>query len=176
MAKDIKKINRELRAQAVKLGLCGQWQKKWDRDLTQEELVELYVDGIDFGIRHDWPSAEYMAKNFDHEVLHENGVWVNEEAEESFKGRMVLNGSCAGDLHFGGIDVVTIYVRHTSSVRIVVDGYAMVFVMLYDKASVEIVNRSVRKQKVITYSDGCSVTYSGDVDIRERSFNDVYKY
>lgn len=176
MKKNIEKINKELRAQAVKCGLCAQWQGEWDRAMSADTLMQMYVRGIDFCIANDWPTTKYMANNFDKEVLHRNGVWVDSDVRghENLK-TIVLNGCCTGELIFSGYDVATVYVRHGSRVRIMVTDWAIVFVRVYDRAEVEVVNQSYRRQSVYTYSDDCTVSYGGDVKIKERDFAKIYK-
>ena len=52
------RLNSELRGHAVSYGLCTQWQGDWQNNKSQQELIGMYIRGIDFCIEHDYPTVE----------------------------------------------------------------------------------------------------------------------
>lgn len=42
------RLNSELRGHAVSYGLCTQWQGDWQTNKSQQELIGMYIRGIDF--------------------------------------------------------------------------------------------------------------------------------
>lgn len=54
------RLNSELRGHAVSYGLCTQWQGDWQNNKSQQELIGMYIRGIDFCIEHDYPTVEYI--------------------------------------------------------------------------------------------------------------------
>lgn len=175
--KDLEALNKDLRTQAINNGLCFQWQNEWTGAEDKDALVQKYVKGLDFCIQHEYPSLDYIRKNFEDEVLNRNGVWVDDNPilKRPLPLHIVLLGACRGFLTFSGFDTCAVYVRHDTKVTINIDGYARIFVFVYDNAQVTINNRSHSVQSAYTYSDNCAITYDGDVRVTERDFNKVYK-
>ena len=157
----------DLKKQAISLGLCAQWQGEWGKP-TDTQLVEKYVRGLDFVIKHDWPTVEYIKEHFDSVLLHEKGVWCDEEVTTPKRSVMVLNGNCTGTLNFSGFEVVSIYVRHTSNVLINVSNFARVSVSVFDGATVQINGHGANKAFVYPYGDKANIIDSGNVVVRPR--------
>lgn len=130
------KLNTELRAEAIRNGLCAQWQADWADDKTPQELIEMYKKGIDFGIAYQYPSNEYIKANFDRDLLNHNLVFVDEDIDldNAPSGVYVLNGECSGTIRLAPWAVATLYLRHDTNVSIEAGDFARVFVRLYDNA------------------------------------------
>lgn len=130
------KLNEELRTQAIKNGLCAAWRHSWESDKTQQELIDMYVKGIDFSLLHDWPSVNFIKANFDRELLNRNLLFVDEDIDldNAPSGVYVLNGECSGIIRLAPWAVATLYLRHNTNIRIIAGDFARVFVRLYDNA------------------------------------------
>lgn len=130
------KLNTELRAEAIRKGLCAQWQHDWADNKTPQELIEMYKKGIDFGIAYQYPSNEYIKANFDRKLLNDNLVFVDEDInlDNAPSGVYVLNGECSGTICLAPWAVATLYLRHDTNVSIEARDFARVFVRLYDNA------------------------------------------
>lgn len=165
-------LQQELKNQAVSLGLCQQWQSEWGTP-NNDELIQKYVKGIDFAIKHDFPSVEFINKSFDKAALHRNGVFCDDEING--KNRvMVLLGGSSGEIDLNGYDVATIYVRHYCKVRITVADFASVIIKVYDSAEVSIDTKGFNKPRIYRYSDKASIFTNGEVVIKERDFSEIY--
>lgn len=130
------KLNTELRAEAIRNGLCAQWQADWADDKTPQELIEMYKKGIDFGIAYQYPSNEYIKANFDRDLLNYNLVFIDEDInlDNAPSGVYVLNGECSGTIRLAPWAVATLYLRHDTNVSIEAGDFARVFVRLYNNA------------------------------------------
>lgn len=133
------RLNSELRSEAVRMGLCAAWQRDWMSDKSQQELIEMWKRGLDFGILHDYPSTDFIKDNFDRALLNRNLVFVDEyiRMNDAPSGIYVINGNCTGLIEFAPWSVATVYVRHTSVLKIVAGPFAKVFVRVYDVARIE---------------------------------------
>lgn len=118
------------------MGLCDEWFGQWADSTGEQELIDKYKRGIDFAIEHDWPSVEFIKANFSERTLHGNLIFNDDEVAlyDAPSGVYIFNGNCRGAVSFGGWTVATVYVRHTSELRIYADGNAKVFVRLYDES------------------------------------------
>lgn len=134
------RLNTELKENAVSLGLCQDWQRnKWGRNLTEEELIGLYKTGIDFCIKHSYPTNDFFKSRGERDTLNRCGVFVDErvDVKDGDNGIYVINGACTGEMSFSTNKVATVYMRHESKVKIKASGFAKVFVRLYDNAEAE---------------------------------------
>lgn len=165
-------LQQELKNQAVSLGLCQQWQSEWGTP-DVDELIKKYVNGIDFAIKHDFPSVDFIDKSFDKAALRRNGVFCDDE----IKGKnrvMVLLGDSSGKIDLNSFDVVTIYARHNCKVRITVADFASVIIKVYDNTEVAIDAKGFNKPRIYRYSDKASILTNGEAIIKERNFSEIY--
>lgn len=140
MYSDMDKLNTELRSQAIDLGLCAKWQSEWVDNRSQQELVDMWKRGIDFALLHNYPSNNFIKANFDRDLLNANLIFVDEYVDMDMapSGIYILNGECSGRIRFAPWTAATIYLRHSSKMNIVAEGFAKVFVRLYDETDVEV--------------------------------------
>ena len=99
------RLNSELRGHAVSYGLCTQWQGDWQNNKSQQELIGMYIRGIDFCIEHDYPTVEYIKGNFDRSLLHQNHIFVDEPVK--FDPDYVLSFG-----KYSGRKLVDVYKKH----------------------------------------------------------------
>lgn len=105
------KLSAKMKSEAVGLGLCQQWTDEWADGTSKDELVEKFVRGIDFCIEHNFPSCEVIRKEFG-DVIHDHGVYVDENVLADDKPTVILNGECVAGLTYSGKSCGDIYVRH----------------------------------------------------------------
>ena len=75
----------------------------------------------------------------------------------------VLNGNCKGTLLFDGFSVCDIYVRHDSEVTIDCSQYCKVFINVYDRAKVNVIQKDIASVYVYIHGEDCIVGTDGDV-------------
>lgn len=159
-----KDISKELKNKAVKLGLCTEWTNEWGNP-TKDELVYKYVRGIDFCIRHNYPSCEYMKKNFDG-IMQKHGVFVDEEINLKNARIVIANGKTCGKIVYDSYSVGTLYVRHDSDLTIEVSDNAFVTIETYDNCKVSVSQKG--NAKVFVYRYGGDIQTSGKVVVKNR--------
>lgn len=132
-------VNEILKSEAINLGLCRKWQREWNIDSTQQELIDKYKRGIDFCIEKNYPSNEFIKRNFSADMLAENLIFIDEhlDMQHAPSGIYILNGSCHGTITFDEWSAATLFVRHETNVKVVVPPFSKVFVRVYDNAEVE---------------------------------------
>ena len=72
-------LNKELKNQAIALGLCKPWQDSWKKDWPTEKMVERMYKGLDFCLKHHWPANDFILKHFDQEFRRNGNVYVNDK-------------------------------------------------------------------------------------------------
>lgn len=159
-------LSEKMKQEAIDLGLCRQWTEEWQDGTTKDEMVEKFVTGIDFCIKHDWPSPDFMQREFG-DVMHSHGVYANEPVRAENAPVVVLNGDCRCEALYEGCSTGDIYVRHVSTLHLRVRFLAKVFVEMYDDCRVTI--DAEEGTKVFVYRHGGEiVSAKGDIVVRER--------
>ena len=164
---ELYEISEDLKMDAVDLGLCAEWTLDWGVAESKEELVEKYVKGIDFCIKHNYPNLAYM-KNFDG-VRQKYGVFVAEPVKAFNLPFLDMNHECSGKVSNDGITVTRGFVRGESKVDIVAMGMSAFHISLYDNSEVNI--RCYDDAKVYIYRFGGSIETNGHkgIYIREKT-------
>ena len=160
-------LNKTLRHMARNHGLCDAWYGEWRNDTTNDELLNMYVRGIDFSINNDWITNDFAKEHFTEEELAEHGIFFDkQELKEYNLPNLILNGSCSGIAEYNHFSVGNVYVRHKSKVKITVWDFAKCFIEVYDNAEVEVINYA--NNRVFVYQHGGNVKTKGDVLVRKK--------
>ena len=159
-------LSDRMKNEAVALGLCAQWTAEWHDNSSKHEMVEKFVKGIDFCIGKNWPSTKDMKKYFG-DVIHDHGVYVDENVDLQNPKIVILNGECVANINYDWMDSGEIYVRHNSSLYLKVKGFSRVFINLLDGAELHVECEDTAKCFVYQYG-GTVVKATGPVNIRDR--------
>lgn len=165
------KVNKELRNKAVSLGLCDTWQKRWMKDKTPQQLIDMYKKGIDFCLESNYPDNKFIKENFTKDILSKNNMFVDEDFYVlNPENDCVILGESQGKLIFDGYAVRDIYINGNADVEIEASDFAKIFVNVYDDAQVVVTQK---KNSVIhVYKHGTGEVLSvGNVTIN-RKYND----
>ncbi len=162
-----KNVSDSLKAEAIKLGLCDQWQAEWGNP-TKDDLCEKYIRGLDFCIEHDFPDISLMKRHFNG-VMQNHGIFADDNEIRLFNpGTVIANGRTTGQAFYDEFSVGQVYVRHQSVLRIVARGNAVVNVRCYDTPRVEIVCKDSARVTVIRHDRGF-LSVSGNVKVINRN-------
>lgn len=163
-------VSEELKKQAISFNLCQQWTDDWGKP-DMDELVDKYIHGIDFCIKNNYPSNEFIKDNFG-EIAERHGVFTDKKDLRIYGfSNVIINGACSGEINLSGFDVSSIYVRHDSNVNIVIKDAAKAIIRVFDNSSVTIDNQA--EDRVFVYRYGGKVFSSGNVLVRNRKFEDL---
>lgn len=166
-------VSEELKKKAIALDLCKEWTDGWVNP-NLDELCEMFISGIDFCIKNDYPSLEYIKKHFG--VIAENhGIFVDTEINLHNPDVAILMGSTKGSIKLSGYTSRDIYVRHNCEVNIKVKDKAKAFIRVFDNAKVTVENESSSRVFVYQYIDRFKgkIDTFGDVLVRVRTFDDL---
>ena len=161
-----KNLGKQLKSQAKSLGACEKGLDNLER-LNEQELVNRYVHFIDFAIDSNFPSNEFIKKNFDKELLHRNNIYVDDFVERrNARQVVVVQGKSTGLLQYDGMTVADVYVRHDSEITIDCSRSSKVFINVYDSAKVNVTQRDGASVYMYLHGDSCSYKADGEVMIR----------
>ena len=127
----------QLRTDGTAKGLCQLYQTKLGACSSVEELVKLFIKGIDFCVNNDFPTLDFMRENFKGKS-EPYGAFVDDEVDASNLTHAVLNGACLACLDYNGYKVARVYARHTSVAAVTVSGHAIVTIDAFDKSELHV--------------------------------------
>lgn len=159
----IKELNKTLREEGRFLGMCDEfYNEKWD--YSQDQLVKKMFKGIDFCLKHHWPTNEFITKNFTKELLRENGVFVDDKYSIcNVQDSLVLGGSSI-KYRYSGRYYGNIRVRDTSIAHVLARGDGLVIIHLFEKACATVRKTDNAKVSIIKHSP--DVLISADEGVR----------
>jgi len=160
-------VSETLKKEAIKLRLCDGWTNDWGTP-TKEELVDMYIRGLDFCIFNNYPSNDFIKKHFG-KIAEDKGVYTDVEIKIINPPIAILNGNTKGEITLSEYSSRDIHVRHNSNIKITVRDYAKAFVHLYDNATVKIVNEG--NARSFLYKKGGTATINGNVLVRNFKLN-----
>lgn len=128
----------QLKKDGISKGLCRMWQWKLKSELNMDNLVQLYVKGIDFCIGEDFPTLEFMRENFKGKC-EEFGIFIDDEVSDLVDSPdVVLNGHCKAMLRYSGYTVARVFARHNSEAAVNVENNAIVTIDAFDDTNLVI--------------------------------------
>ena len=162
-----------LKRKAIELGLCKEWTDGWGNPKL-EQLVEMYIEGIDFCIKNDYPSNEFIKKHFG-KVAENYGVYVDANINLLNPDIVIAQGDTKGSVVLSEFASRDIYVRHNSDITIIIKDHSKAFIRVFDNAKVRVLNQDYGKAFIYKYVDNFkgSIEIEGDVLIRDRVFADL---
>ena len=150
----------QLKQDGIAKGLCRPWQMKLRPGVSTKRLVELFIKGIDFCVKNDYPTLEFMRENF-RGISEPYGAYVDDVVCERNKPDVVLNGYCKGTLEYDGYSVSRVVVRHTSKVSIKAFGYAHLTVDLFDDSTLDLVVAGTKARVIVNKYGNSNAEVSG---------------
>lgn len=159
-------VIQQLKQDGIAKGLCQPWQNKLRDGVSVKRLVDLYVRGIDFCIKNDYPTLEFIRDNFKGKC-EQYGVYIDDSVTEKDRETIVLNGDCKAMLEYGGYSVSTVFVRHNSRASIVASEFANVTIDAFDNSHIVVAVAGKAQMNVNLYGDASVEVIGNGVKIRK---------
>ncbi len=150
-------IGRELAKQAKVKGICQEWYADLTYTNDTDRLLDMYLKGIDFCLKNDYPSNDYIRKNFKGK-MEKFGVHLDESLTVVNESKVVALGACSGTVEIKGYGVSEVFIKHTSDIVVVARDNAFVMVDMFDDSSLNII--AVDNAKVCINRYGGVVNFS----------------
>lgn len=151
----------QLKSDGIAKGLCQEWQKKLHPGVSTKRLASLFVRGIDFCVKNDYPTLEFMRDNFKGRC-EQYGVFVDGVANNDNMPDVVLNGECKCTLSYYGYSVSRVVVRHSSSAIISVFGSAHVTIDTFDNSTIKLYVSGTKSRVLVNKYGNSKVESTGN--------------
>jgi hypothetical protein len=160
-------LNKELKEQAVKLGLCEDWQKLWSKDWSHQKMVEQMYKGLDFCLLHHYPSNDFIIKHFDIDFLRESNVFVNDKYSVVNPKESLVLGTSDVTFRYNCHSYGNIHVRDNSSAKVIARNASFVIVHIYENASVTAEQCNNAKIVLVKHSNNAHIVAPSNIKVRE---------
>lgn len=160
-------LNKELRDQAIHLGLCADWKKLWCKDWSQKKMADMMFRGLDFCLKHHYPSNDFLAKHFDKEFLRSSNVFVNDHYSINNPEESLVLGNSEITFRYNANCYGNIHVRDNSSANLIARNRSFVIAHLYENASIKAQQLDNSKIVLVKHSEKVSIIADPSIKIRE---------
>lgn len=175
-----RELSIKLREDARRIGLCDEWYGQWADDTQKDELVKKFMRGLDFCIKHRWPSQAFIKKQFSQEFLRDNGILVDDTRSYPVRDeqrRLIYhrNYVLLGDSHITVRYVrrqhmCNIWICDKSSAKVYCKYGAYMLLHLFDDTTAEIHTDLTSKVVAIRHSPKVTIKKDGCVTVKDEFF------
>ena len=160
-------LNKDLKGQAISLGLCQQWTDMWSGDWSQQKLIERMYKGIDFCLKHHWPSNEYIKGHFGKDLLRSNNIFVDDKMSTLNPQKSLSLGSSDVTYRYNTNSHGIIHIRDNSAVKVIAKNRSFVIVHLFENAYITAERHDIAKLVIVKHSEDVTIVADKDVIIKE---------
>lgn len=150
-----------------KKGLCESWQAKLAELSKQEDLLRLYLEGIDFCLSEDFPSPRFLKEQADEPLLESFGIYIDREGIRAENhAKVVCLGGTTGSVRGKDFEVSEIFIKHRSSIEIKAQGNSFIMVDMFDDSVLSVQASGNAKVCINRYGGALQYTERGDAKIK----------
>ena len=143
-------VKEELLNGALAVQGCADGLAQLGQATGKEEILQCFVDRVDFCLAKDFPTKEYLKEHFG-DVLHRKGIYADERVEIT-RGNAILLGNCDATCDLEGYAVSRLYAKHDTHLEIWACDNAFVMVDALDDAAVNVHCKDEAKVVVYLYA------------------------
>ncbi len=160
-------LNKELRDNAISLGLCNEWQQLWQKDWSREKMAEMMFRGLDFCLKHRYPTNDFIINHFDLDFRRKSNVFVDDKYSIVNPKQSLILGTSEITARYNAWNHGTIYIRDNASLKLITKNRCFVIVHLFDEAYVTAEQLDKSKIVLIKHSDKVTIVADSNIKIRE---------
>ena len=131
------RIEQKLFRMAARQDACRAGLDKLAGMTDRNDMVNLYLENIDFCLSKDFPENAFIAANFG-DIINDWGIYLDNSFEFLNRPKIVLLGASHGRVRIDGYNVAEIFVKHDSVIDLTASGNAFVMVDMFDDTILEI--------------------------------------
>ena len=149
-------LSKTLAKEAKKKGICKEWHTALKSLTDRKAMVEMYLRGIDFCLRNDYPANDFIKAHFG-DIAPRMGVCVDSEISVENSPKCVCLGQTFGKVSTTGFNVCEIFAKHEAEINVVATDNAFVMGDVFDHSVVNIHAHDRAKVCVNQYGNGSHV-------------------
>jgi hypothetical protein len=154
------KLSKELAKKAKQFNICQEWHDELKTLEDKRAMVRMYLKGIDFCLANDYPSNDYIRRNFG-DIMNEFGVFLDDNIDLVDMEKCVALGATKGHIEIDNFSVSEIFIKHEAALNIIAKDNAFVMIDIFDNGVVAI--HAQDNAKVCVNKYGASTIHSNKV-------------
>lgn len=152
------KIGKELAKDAKINGICKDWYKDLKTTDDIDQLLDMYLRGIDFCLSNDYPTNDYIRANFKGKMEHK-GIYLDDQLLAVNARKVVALGRCTGSIEVDEFNVCEVFIKHESEATVTAEGNSFVMIDMFDNSSLSVIAHDQAKV--------CVNHYGGEIIFRK---------
>jgi len=144
------RLSKELAKQAAKHGICEEWRSELRSQSDIDAMLDMYIKGIDFCLSNEYPTNDFIRKNFKGKMEHK-GIHLDEKASIENDKKAVLLGDCDVMFTAKEYSVCEVFVKHNSKVRVSATDNSFTVIDMFDNSSVYVHANGNAKVRINRY-------------------------
>lgn len=132
------KLNNELAKQAKIHGICDDWYLQLKNETEIDKMIEMYIKGIDFCLSNNFPSNDFIRKNFKGK-MESHGIYLDEDFNVVSMPKVVSLGKCGGIIEADNFDICEIFIKNESNIKVIARANSFIMIDIFDNTNLEIV-------------------------------------
>lgn len=164
---DAVELSKTLRESARQNGLCNEWYNDWKDDTSADGLAEKMYKGLDFCLKHHWPSNDFIKEHFCLDFRREANVYVDDKHSVINPKQSLILGKSDITIRYNANGHGEIHVRDNSSVKLTAKTRSFVIVHLYENAYIFASQTESAKVVLVKHSKDVTVVTEGNVSVKE---------
>lgn len=170
---DFKDIKIEALKRAKQNEICEEWAVKMQNAQTLDELLDMYIKGIDFSFSSEFLSNDFMRRNLKGKMEHK-GIFLDDSIDLHNQREIVCLGDSRINYLGDQFSVSQMYLRDNVKARLVVRDSAFVMIDIFDNTQLEIEASNKANVRVNCYK-GAKVTFKCSDDSYVKISNKDFK-
>lgn len=146
-------LSKTLAKEAKKKGICKEWHTALKSLTDRKAMVEMYLRGIDFCLRNDYPANDFIKAHFG-DIAPRMGVFVDSEISVENSPKCVCLGQTFGNIKTDNFNVTEIFAKHQAELNVIATHNAFVMIDVFDESVVNIHAQDRAKVCVNQYGNG----------------------
>jgi hypothetical protein len=151
-------INQYILEKALDSGICREWGLIIQKTRSVDELLKMYVKGIDFCLKNDFPSNSDLQEKAG-DLINAHGIYIDAEVNLVNSPFTVLLGACTANLSYSDYSVSTCYFKHESTGNIKAAGNSIVVIDCFENSVLNI-DASENSDVLITIYGNAQVSHT----------------
>lgn len=162
------KIGKEIALLAKKKNLCEPWFIDMIKQEEFEPLCEMFFKGDDWAMKNDFPDLHTLRKFNDR--IQPFGLYTDFKGAVQNKEKAAVFGRSDCTFIYDDFFAGILIVRHSSITRVLVNGNAFLLINLLDDAFLQVDALENSQVVVYKYGENCTCKVTGNVQIKEGSW------
>jgi hypothetical protein len=131
-------INKDLAKQAKRKGICEEWYNDLVNTTDTNALLSMYLRGIDFCLSNDYPTNDYIRKNFKGK-MESFGIHLDESIHVANDKKIVALGKCTGIVEVSEYNISEVFLKHDSEITLKAEGNSFVVIDMFENTTLSVV-------------------------------------